>query len=251
MNIFCFIAAVFLVGCSSEKSTQIQKPIQKPTVKEKNAAEKESEKLNDAWSKMHNAADILHQQQGPLSVTIVKSYPVKVNYDLTFGEAWVAGKYASKNTWIGRDFAEDRRGVENIAINLVTFGRAVWEGYERIAIVLDENNLRLANVRELLALGSQHPDLVREKTWILGEYSKFPRTSNGESGVPALYWNSVRDERNPRVGRFFGFLNEYPGNNPSVGDRQICTSQVTKENMEKCTATWLPGTLFATVRVHP
>ena len=117
------------------------------------------------------------------------SYTVTVNHDQTVKQLIKAGKY----DWINDDitdinFPSDEEGKAQLEIFLLSFNRHISS--EDAIEKIDKQGLRPATLKELLGLGSQHPDLQRKNPIVaLGSTWRFPR---GYLYVLVLYRNGSR-----------------------------------------------------------
>jgi hypothetical protein len=87
-------------------------------------------------------------------------YPIHVNYDLSVEKAIEAGDYQAVNDSItSASFPSVGHGQAELEINLVNFDHRMTS--EDVLRELDKENLRAANLSELLAFGAAYPDIQR------------------------------------------------------------------------------------------
>ena len=112
------------------------------------------------------------------------SFPVLVDYGQTVEQLIRDGRYDWINDRVtGRNFPSSERGNAQVEIFLLNFDRNISS--EDAIRKMGERDLRPATLKELLALGSAHPDLQRENPIVaLGSIWRSP---NGDLRVPFLY----------------------------------------------------------------
>jgi len=133
----------------------------------------------------------------------IPSYTVTVNYCQTVEQLIKAGNYGWVNGSItDKHFRTNKKGEEQIEIFTVSTDRQMSNS--EVSKLLDSLGLRDANIKELLSLGAQHPDLQRQNI-IVARGSRW-RDCEGDLMVPHLFSNMSRrhlDLINPTLPWFF------------------------------------------------
>lgn len=111
------------------------------------------------------------------------SYTVTVDYSQTVEQLVRAGRYDwANNSITSRNFPSRERDQARLDIFLVSFDRNISS--EDAIKAMEEQGLRPATLKELLALGAAHPNLQRENPIVaLGLTWRYP---HGHLGVPCL-----------------------------------------------------------------
>jgi len=91
----------------------------------------------------------------------VSAFVVTVNYDLSVEAAVKAGKYDwSDDDITSRNSRSNHKGTADVEITLVHFNR--FTKSDEVIRELDKQNLRPAELLELLAFGAKYPELQRD-----------------------------------------------------------------------------------------
>ena len=113
-----------------------------------------------------------------------ETFPVSVNYDLTVEQAIEAGDFQAVSANItGRNFSWTRKGQANVEIVLVRFDHRMSS--PDVVRELDDEDMRAAELPELLAFAAAYPD-VQRKFSVVGLGSIW-RDRKGYANVPCLY----------------------------------------------------------------
>jgi len=113
-----------------------------------------------------------------------EGFSVPVDYDLSVEEAIAAGDYQAVNANItSRNFSSKRKGRAELQVFLVKFDQRMSS--QDVMRELESENLRPAELPELLAFGAKYPDMQR-KFSIVGMGSVW-RDRKGYDNVPCLY----------------------------------------------------------------
>lgn len=119
------------------------------------------------------------------------TFTLTINYDQTVEEMVESGKYSFANSNItSQNFHIQQSGTHQVEVILVHFDQEMTS--DQVKTKLDEMGLRPAELPELLALGTNHPDLQRQFPIIaLGSVWQSPY---GHLYCPYLYGYSDRRE---------------------------------------------------------
>ena len=89
------------------------------------------------------------------------TFTLLVNYDRRVEAGVRAGHYDWSNSDItDKNFPTTQQGTKEISAQLIHFNKTMFT--DQVLTELDKQNLRPANLQELLVLGEKHPDLQRE-----------------------------------------------------------------------------------------
>ena len=94
--------------------------------------------------------------------TVSSNFAVTVDYNISVEDALRRGKYTYIDDISSDNFppSRHRRGIKKLSIQLVHFSHDVTK--EQLLEELKHKGLRAAELRELLALGEQYPDIQRQ-----------------------------------------------------------------------------------------
>ena len=113
-----------------------------------------------------------------------EGFPVLVNYDLSAEEAIAAGDYQAVNANINsKNFSWKKKGQAEVQIFHVKFDHRISS--PDVIRELESENLRPAELPELLAFGAKFPD-VQRKFSVVGMGSVW-HDRKGYANVPCLY----------------------------------------------------------------
>lgn len=96
-----------------------------------------------------------------------KEYPVVIDYGRELQEVGKEGEYDYLNPNLTSEhFPTQRTGEAKATITAINFGR-IMDSSDDVVAELDKLGLRPAETIEQAALGSQHPEVQRELTYVV------------------------------------------------------------------------------------
>ncbi|MBI4993860.1 hypothetical protein HZC33_02815 [Candidatus Wolfebacteria bacterium] len=106
-------------------------------------------------------------------------FPLSVNYNRSIEDSIKVGKYDSVNSDIASEhFQSNETGEKKVAIELFHFNKEM--DTNEALVELDKQGYRPITLKELLALGEEHPNLQREFPIVaLGSVWQSPRGGRG------------------------------------------------------------------------